>query len=60
MPYGEVKNFFKVQDGLDVWVYAELTDGEPPHLQLYERASKREFFLTAGVAGADSNKGKVH
>jgi len=42
VPYSLVRHYFQVEDGDAVEVYAELM-GE--HLEFFERASKREFFL---------------
>jgi hypothetical protein len=44
-PYSFVKQWFKSEDGDAVEVYAELSGGDGGHLEIYERASKRDFFL---------------
>jgi len=45
LPYRMLKQHFYSDDNLIVYHFAEFKDG---HLEIYERASKREFFLNAG------------
>jgi len=43
--YSALKHWFTSEDGEAIEVYAELSGGDGGHLEIYERASKREFFL---------------
>lgn len=46
MPYGQVRRYFSSSDGDTTYAYAELyADGG--HLELYEKASMKDFFDTA-------------
>ena len=50
LPYKMFAHYFTSLDGGDVCVYAEFKDTGGPdggHLEFYERASKKEFFLHA-------------
>lgn len=44
LPYEMLRHYFMMFDGLDVCAYAEFKD---EHLEFYERASKKEYFLHA-------------
>lgn len=53
VPYGLVRQYFDAFDGEEVHVFAEYKHVPGPqggHLEFYEKASKLEFFLTAGGA----------
>lgn len=45
MPYALLSRYFRDDDGDAVEVYAELTGGDGGHLEFYERATKRDFFV---------------
>ena len=47
LPYEMVAHHYKLDDGDAIEMYAELTETSPGehHIQIIERASKREFFL---------------
>lgn len=52
VPYSMVKKYYTVEDGAEAYVYGEFfarpnADG---HFEFYEKASQKEFFLTAGGA----------
>ena len=51
MQWSQVKQYFKLDDGQCVYVYAEAFASSPEsaHLQLYERASLQEFFRTTAI-----------
>ena len=44
LPYSMVVQYFNSADCAEVCAYAEFKEG---HLEIYERASKREYFLHA-------------
>ena len=51
IPYAAVRHYFDAEDGAEVWVYGEFytrPHGEDGHFQFFEKASQKEFFLTAG------------
>lgn len=56
MPYASVRHFFKAGDGAEVCVWAEFGQG---YLQLYERISKREFFLNAGPLPGEVGQAQI-
>ena len=50
MPLSMFSDYFQAEDGDAVEIYAELTLADPTsaapyHIQFYEKASKRDFFL---------------
>lgn len=50
LPWSIVEKYFQAGDGPEAYTYAEFKDnldGQPGHLELYEKASHREFFLNA-------------
>ena len=44
LPYAMFSRYFTAVDGAEVCAYAEFRDG---HLEFFERASQREYFLHA-------------
>lgn len=53
VPYEMVRKYFAAEDGQEVWVYGEFypgPNGEPGHFEFFDKASQKEFFLTAGGA----------
>ena len=57
LPYSMLRQYFTTFDGLDVCVYAEFKD---EHLELYERASKKEYFLHAVDYPPVTHRKEIH